>query len=116
VVPGSTACLRCVDAHHTDADPAWPLLVRQHHDAAARDRADGVPEPLDPLLAELAVAWLVRDLATYADGRRPSTWSATVTLHAHLERVETRAWLRHPACGCAWRSGPRGVVSDTMGA
>ena len=30
VVPGTTACLRCLDAHHTDADPAWPLLVRQY--------------------------------------------------------------------------------------
>lgn len=25
VVPGRTACLRCVDAHHTDADHEWPL-------------------------------------------------------------------------------------------
>jgi bacteriocin biosynthesis cyclodehydratase domain-containing protein len=115
VGPGSTACLRCVDAHHTDADPAWPLLVRQHHVAASRDRADGVPEPLDPLLAEVALAWLVRDLATYADGRRPATWSSTVTLDPHLEQVRTRAWLRHPACGCAWSSGRRGVASDTMG-
>ena len=36
VVPGETACLRCVDAHCTDADPSWPLLVRQYAAASSR--------------------------------------------------------------------------------
>ena len=102
VVPGVTACLRCVDAHCTDADPAWPLLVRQYATASARDRGDGVPEPLDPLLATLALAWAVRDLATFVDGGRPTSWSATVTLHPEPGHLETRSWLRHPACPCTW--------------
>ena len=102
VVPGRTACLRCIDAHHTDADPAWPLLVRQYATACRRDRADGTPEPVDPLLARLAVAWAARDLTAYADGGRPSTWSTTVTLDARPDRLETQAWLRHPGCGCSW--------------
>jgi bacteriocin biosynthesis cyclodehydratase domain-containing protein len=102
VLPGTTACLRCVDAHHTDLDPAWPLLVRQYASAAAHDRPDGAPEPVDPLLATLALAWAARDLASYVDGGRPSTWSSTLTLHPRLSRLETRAWLRHPACGCCW--------------
>jgi bacteriocin biosynthesis cyclodehydratase domain-containing protein len=102
VEPGSTACLRCVDAHCTDADPAWPLLVRQYSAASARDRADGAPEPVDPLLASLALAWAASDLASYVDGGRPSSWSATVTIHPRLSRLETRSWLRHPACGCSW--------------
>ena len=102
VQPGETACLRCLDAHCTDADPAWPLLVQQYSSASAHDRADGAPEPLDPLLASVALAWAARDLATYVDGGRPSSWSATVTIHAQLSRLETRSWLRHPACGCSW--------------
>ena len=102
VVPGSTACLRCLDAHCTDADPAWPLLVRQYAEASSRPRADGTPEPVDPLLATLALAWAARDLASYVDGARPSTWSATVTLHPRLSRLETRPWLRHGACPCTW--------------
>jgi bacteriocin biosynthesis cyclodehydratase domain-containing protein len=101
VAPGRTACLRCIDAHCCDADPSWPLLVRQYAAAASRDRADGAPEPLDPLLAAVAVAWAARDLASYVDGLRPSTWSATVTLHPHLGSIETCAWLRHPGCGCS---------------
>lgn len=102
VVPGRTACLRCVDAHHTDADREWPLLVRQYAAAASRDRADGAPEPVDPSLAALAVAWAARDLTSYVDGRRPSTWSATLVFDHDLATVETRAWLRHPDCGCGW--------------
>jgi len=102
VQAGSTACLRCIDAHCTDADPAWPLLVRQYAAASARDRPDGAPEPVDPLLASLALAWAARDLASYVEGRQPTTWSATVTVHPRLTRLETRRWLRHPACGCTW--------------
>jgi bacteriocin biosynthesis cyclodehydratase domain-containing protein len=102
VVPGRTACLRCLDAHCTDADPAWPLLVRQYATASARDRADGVPEPVDPLLAALALAWAAGDLASYVDGARPSSWSATVEVHPRTTRIDTRTWLRHPSCGCSW--------------
>ena len=102
VVPGSTACLRCVDAHCSDADPAWPLLVRQYADASSRDRPDGVTEPLDPLLATLALSWAARDVASYAERARPSTWSATVTLHPQLTRLDTDRWPRHPGCGCSW--------------
>jgi bacteriocin biosynthesis cyclodehydratase domain-containing protein len=103
VAPGATACLRCVDAHHTDADPTWPLLVRQYAEASRRPRRDGLPEPLDPLLAAVALAWAARDLATYVDGGRPSTWSTTLILDAELTAVETRTWARHPGCGCSWQ-------------
>jgi bacteriocin biosynthesis cyclodehydratase domain-containing protein len=102
VAPGRTACLRCVDAHATDADPAWPLLVAQYAAREAADRADGVPEPLDPLLASVAVAWAARDIASYAEGRRPGTWSTTIRLDTELAGIETQPWLRHPECGCSW--------------
>ena len=29
VLPGRTACLRCVDAHRRDRDPAWPSVAAQ---------------------------------------------------------------------------------------
>ena len=102
VVPGQTACLRCLDAHHTDADPSWPLLVVQYAALTGHDRADGVPEPVDSLLAKLALAWAARDLTSYVEQRSPSTWSSTIRFDPHLTAVETRRWLRHPACGCTW--------------
>lgn len=102
VEPGTTACLRCVDAHHTDADPAWPLLVAQYAAAVGRPRDDTLPEPVDPALATLAAAWAVRELVSHTEGRAPATSSTTVRLDAHLTCLETHRWPRHPACGCAW--------------
>ena len=102
VLPGETACLRCVDAHHTDVDPSWPLLVTQYASAVAREREDTVPEPVDRLLATLACAWAARELASRAEGRPPATASVTVRLDPHLTALETHRWPRHPACGCGW--------------
>lgn len=102
VVPGRTACLRCIDAHHADVDPAWPLLVRQYTAASSRDRADCVPEPVDPLLTMLALVWAARDVVAHVDGARPSTWSATTVLEPAPGTLETRMWHPHPECGCRW--------------
>jgi bacteriocin biosynthesis cyclodehydratase domain-containing protein len=108
VDPGRSACLRCVDAHHTDVDPTWPLLVRQHAAATGRRRtgADVLapPEPVDPLLATLATAWAVRDLASWVEGVAPSLLSSTLVLDPALAEVEVRTWTRHPGCGCSWQA------------
>lgn len=94
VDPGLTACVRCVDAEEATRDPRLPLLLEQAADGV------GVPAP-DPLLTHLALAWAVRDLARWAEGERPSTWSATVAVDATRTPVLTPR-LRHPHCGCAW--------------
>lgn len=103
VAPGETACLRCLDAHHADADPSWPLLVEQYATLSSRCRNDGVPEPLDSLVASVGLAWAARDVASYTEGSTPSTWSTTIRFDPRLASIETRSWLRHPECGCAWR-------------
>ena len=107
VVPGASACLRCVDAHHTDRDPRWPLLVEQQAAQTARPRRDGVPDPVDPLLAQLAVAWAARDLlAGTAGAAAPSTFSTTIRLPPDLADFEAISWLRHPGCGCGLSAPP----------
>jgi hypothetical protein len=87
VQPGVTACLRCLTAAGLPAD------VRP---AAYTD--------VDPALLMLALAWAVRDLATWQTGQLPATWSATVTIGADLGTEITR-WPRHPHCGCSWGQG-----------
>lgn len=95
VDPGRTACVRCVDAHESEADPRLPLLIEQ----AAHPRSPIAPA--EPLLGRLALAWGVRDLARYLEGDEPSTWSTTVDIGPTATPTVTR-WLRHPDCGCAW--------------
>lgn len=97
VVPGVTACLRCVDEHLTDADPRHPLLVEQHLERDPGDRAS-------PAALQLALAWAVRDLVALVEGDRPTSWSSTVDLAGAAPEV--RAWRRHPRCGCAWADLP----------
>jgi bacteriocin biosynthesis cyclodehydratase domain-containing protein len=102
VEPGATACLRCIDAYLTEDDPAWPLVVEQYARCTRSDRSDGIPEPVDAALATVAVGWAARDVATYAEADRPTSWSSTTTLTADLSQVSRQVWPPHPHCGCAW--------------
>lgn len=104
VVPGLTACLRCVDAHRGEADVRRALVLEQ----VSRLVRSEVPAsttraaPSDPLLWSWALAWAARDLARYAEGDEPSTWSASHTIDPVAAPVGRR-WARHPHCGCAWQ-------------
>jgi hypothetical protein len=95
VVPGMTACLRCIDAHHGEDDPRRALVLEQ------LEGADEPSPPYDAVLAHAAAALAVRDLTTYAEGDLPATWSATTTVGADLA-LPRRFWPRHPHCGCSW--------------
>jgi bacteriocin biosynthesis cyclodehydratase domain-containing protein len=99
VVPGETACLRCVDAHLDEGDGRRAVVLRQHCTAAPDALA--LPAPSDPALVMMALAWAARDVVTFLDGGRPSTWSATVRLEPDLA-LTRRHWRRHPHCGCCW--------------
>ncbi|WP_159083585.1 hypothetical protein [Nocardioides terrigena] len=91
VVPGLTACLRCVRAWRDGPTPsdrpvATPLAAGPGVDAG---------------LLALALGWAARDVATWVGGGTPSTWSSTVTVGTDL-RPDARSWQRHPHCGCSW--------------
>jgi hypothetical protein len=96
VVPGRTACVRCVDAHLGELDPRRAVVLEQ----LGRPPAGGLA-PRDPALLSVALAWAVRDVVSFLDGDEPATWSASVDLGPDLA-AERRAWRRHPHCGCAW--------------
>lgn len=105
-VPGASACLRCVDLHRAADDAAHLLLVDRYSrlPGAATDLAT------DLVLATLAVAWAVRDLATWAAGGCPSTWSRTVRVGPSLGEVVAHRWWRHPECGCTWTAHPSATM------
>lgn len=99
VLPGSTACLRCVDGHLTATDPEHERVLAEYQRAG---RHDGVAEPVDLAVAASALGWAVADLVRYAEQDRPATWSATIAFASGRTGLEATTWLRHPRCGCSW--------------
>jgi bacteriocin biosynthesis cyclodehydratase domain-containing protein len=96
VVPGRSACLRCVELHRTDRDPAWPTVAAQLAVPPAAVRGESSLTGLVAALAALQVAcWL--------DQRRtPASVGATLTVTLPDGLTSRHAWTRHPRCGCAW--------------
>jgi bacteriocin biosynthesis cyclodehydratase domain-containing protein len=98
VLPGRSPCLRCLDLHRRDRDPAWPQVVAQLLSAQVR-RGSGRSETASATaaagLAALQALVLLDGHATAASVGR----TLELTLPDGL--VERRAWRLHPSCGCA---------------
>ncbi|WP_426592892.1 thiamine biosynthesis protein ThiF [Cellulomonas sp. McL0617] len=92
VVPGRGPCLRCLDLHRTDADPAWPALLGQLRSDAAADE----PGATACVAAGLGTAAV---LAHLDGGERPPPGSLfEVAAPDAVPRMRT--WAVHPHCGC----------------
>lgn len=102
VVPGDTACLRCLDAHHTDEDPGYPVALDRYVTASAQPREDGCVDIPGASSTALALAWAARDLRTFATGGIPTTWSSTVVIADVGADIAAVTWQPHPQCGCRW--------------
>jgi bacteriocin biosynthesis cyclodehydratase domain-containing protein len=95
VVPGRSACLRCLELHRTDRDPAWPSVAAQ----LAGPTPDGRGESA---ITALMAGLLALQVTCWVDGQRlPASVGATVTVTLPDGLSTRRTWPRHPACGCA---------------
>ncbi|MER8040396.1 TOMM precursor leader peptide-binding protein [Streptomyces hydrogenans] len=104
VLPGGTACARCLQEEATDRDPAWPRLLAQWR--------SGAPHPLPA--CDVALATAVAGLAAghalaFLDGELPAStgtrWEAVMpSLGWRSERL-----VPHPACPCGAARGRVGV-------
>jgi bacteriocin biosynthesis cyclodehydratase domain-containing protein len=96
VLPGQTACLRCLDFIRTDNDPAWPLILAQ---LAGRQ-----PQPLacDAALAAAVAAQAAAQALAFIDKAPLAEVAANGTLELVLPAWQwrRRTWLPHPACAC----------------
>lgn len=93
VVPGRTACLRCLDLHRADRDPDWPRLAMQ----LAIRRPAQPPGPAG-LLAITAGTAALQALAHLEGEVSPPTLDGTLELTLPDWRIRRRSWSPHPDC------------------
>ncbi|WP_093874178.1 TOMM precursor leader peptide-binding protein [Streptomyces sp. TLI_105] len=110
VLPGGTACARCLQEELTDRDPVTPRLLAQWR--------SGAPHPLPA--CDLGLATAVAGLAAahalaFLDGDLPA--STGTRWEASLPLLEWRAErLRpHPACPCGAARGGEGELASAAG-
>jgi bacteriocin biosynthesis cyclodehydratase domain-containing protein len=97
VIPGQTACLRCLDYFRAASDPAWPLILAQ----LSSRRPD--PPACDAVLAAAVAAQAAAQALTAIDKTPASSAAASGTLELVLPAWQwrRRTWPPHPACPCA---------------
>jgi hypothetical protein len=102
VVPGSSACLRCLELARAERDPCWARLAAQL--AGRRDR---LGDPCDVVLAAVVAAQGAGQALQFIDraatgAALPPTVNGTLELSWPDYRWRRRTWSAHPACGCCW--------------
>ena len=98
VLPGRSACLRCLDLARAERDPAWPLILAQLAGQAATD-----PLACDTVLATMVAAQATAQALAFLD---QGAEAAAAVTNGTLELVlpdwkwRRRSWQPHPRCGC----------------
>ena len=100
VLPGRSACLRCLDLARTDRDPAWPLILAQ----LAGRQPD--PPACDAALAAAVAAQAAAQALAFTD--RPDqpgpVTNGTLELVLPGWQWRRRTWPPHPDCTCGRHS------------
>jgi hypothetical protein len=96
VIPGRTACLRCMDLTRSERDPAWPLILAQ--------LAGRAPEPLacDAPLAAAVAAQAAAQALSFIDRAAAAGAVTNGTLELFLPEWQwrRRTWPHHRDCAC----------------
>jgi bacteriocin biosynthesis cyclodehydratase domain-containing protein len=97
VLPGRSACLRCLDLTRAERDPAWPLILAQLSAQAGAD-----PPGCDTVLATTVAAQAVAQALAFIDedGQAPAVTNGTLELVLPGWQWRRRTWQPHPRCGC----------------
>jgi bacteriocin biosynthesis cyclodehydratase domain-containing protein len=111
VRPGSGPCLRCLDLHRGDRDPAWPSILAQ-----LRGPTSGTPQPEETALSGLAAGLASLQALAHLDGvSEPATAGATLEIELPDGLTARRSWPAHPRCGCHWPPRPTGPNQSSGG-
>lgn len=101
VVPGRSACLRCLDLWRAGQDEGWPAVAAQLVATAQTSRAGQ-----DATLASVGAATAAAQVVAHVDGRVTQLHDATVELRLPDAWPRRTPWAVHPACGCAGIGAP----------
>ncbi|MEO8329030.1 MAG: ThiF family adenylyltransferase [Candidatus Nanopelagicales bacterium] len=104
VLPGQSACMRCIDLARGDNDAGWPKVAVQVQNRAG-DRA------CDSNLAISTAALAAVHVTSWLAGGKPSSVNGIVELHLPDGEATCRTARFHPACGCQW---PNPIPRETM--
>ncbi|MFF8374553.1 TOMM precursor leader peptide-binding protein [Streptomyces sp. NPDC015661] len=110
VLPGGTACARCLQEERTDRDPLTPRLLAQWR--------SGVPHPLPA--CDLGLATAVAGLAAahalaFLDGDLPASTGTRWEVSLPLLEWRAERLRPHPACPCGAARGAEGERAAAAG-
>lgn len=110
VLPGETACLRCVELAETSdvrggrAAEVGPGEARGADVGVHAEVPGGVGLPVllpqTSVVAAVAGALVAAEVIAYLDGRRPATAGASIEVETLDAVPRLRGWSVHPRCGC----------------
>ena len=105
VLPGRSACVRCLDLSKTARDPAWPRILAQ---AGGAGGPLTVPQACDTVLAAATAALATAQALMLIDrAGEPATANGTLELVLPDWQWQRRGWPPHPACTCGAASAVR---------
>ncbi|MFV0127919.1 ThiF family adenylyltransferase [Streptomyces sp. HMX112] len=109
VLPGGTACARCVELERADLDPAWPRMLAQWRSGRQR-----TPPPCDLGLATAVAGLAAAHALAFLDGELPAStgarWEASLPL---LDWCAERI-APHPDCACGAAGRREGVRTSAV--
>lgn len=103
VLPGGTACARCVQEERTDREPVWPRLLAQWR--------SGSPHPLpacDVGLAAAVAGLAATHALAFLDGELPASTGTRWEMTPPWSQWRAEPLRPHPACPCGAARGAEG--------
>jgi hypothetical protein len=97
VLPGRSACVRCLDLWKTERDPAWPRILAQ----ASAGEPPSATQACDTVLAAATAALAAAQALAFLDRCvPPAAVGGTLELVLPDWQWQRRGWPPHPACTC----------------
>ena len=98
VLPGRSACVRCLDLSRAARDPAWPRILAQ---ASGDCGSPASTQACDTVLAAATAALAAAQALAFIDRAcAPATANATLEVALPEWQWQRRGWPAHPACTC----------------